>query len=163
VFEPLTVTGQALQSHSRRVSEPPGTPGWDETTSTEPVLVQGPRRLLFLALAGVSFATGIAGIILPILPTTPFLLLSSFFLVRSSPRLHAALLGSRLFGPIITDWQVRGGVRRDVKIKAISVVAIAVAVTIFLSGFSAIPTVTVVLLATIGVVVILRLPTARQP
>ena len=84
-------------------------------------------------------------------------------LVRSSPRLHSALLRSRLFGPILTDWQVRGGVRREVTFKAISVVVIAVAITIFLSRFSMIPTVTVALLAIVGIGVIVRLPTARQP
>ena len=83
--------------------------------------------------------------------------------LRSSPRLNAALLRSRLFGPILTDWQVHGGVRLDVKVKAIVVVAIAVVLTVFLSGYSLLPTLTVILLAAIGIKVILRLPSASQP
>jgi uncharacterized membrane protein YbaN (DUF454 family) len=162
-FEQLTVTGQAFPRHPPHVTASSGLPGSHQLTPPEPTTLKGPRRVLFLALAGLFFATGVVGVILPILPTTPFLLLSSFFLVRSSPRLHSALLGSRLFGPILTDWQFRGGVRRDVKFKAIGVVVVAVAATIFLSEFSMIPTVTVALLATVGIGVILRLPTARQP
>ena len=80
--------------------------------------------------AAAFFAVGVLGVFLPVLPATPFLLLTSYFLVRSSPRLNAALLRSRFFGPILKDWQVHGGVRRDVKIQAIVIVVIAVAASI---------------------------------
>jgi uncharacterized membrane protein YbaN (DUF454 family) len=105
--------------------------------------------------------TGVAGVFLPILPTTPFVLLSSFLLVRSSPRLHATLVRSRLFGPVIRDWQVHGGIRRGLKLKAVGVVVLAVGLTIYLADFSLIPTLSVSLLAAIGIGVIMRLPTAR--
>jgi hypothetical protein len=118
--------------------------------------------LVFLSVAGVFFGLGVLGAILPVLPATPFLLLTSYFLVRSSPRLNAALLRSRFFGPILIDWQVHGGVRQDVKAKSIVVVVIAVALTILLSSFSWRATLIVMLLAAVGIVVILRLPTARQ-
>ena len=123
----------------------------------------GCKKLVFLSFAGAFFVLGVLGAFLPGLPATPFLLLTSYFLVRSSPRLNAALLRSRLFGPILIDWQVHGGVRRDVKVKAIVVVAIAVMLTIFLSGYSPLPTLTMILLAAVGITVILRLPSARQP
>ena len=88
------------------------------------------RKLVCLSLASVFFACGILGVLLPGLPATPFLLLTSYFLIRSSPRLNAALLRSRLFGPILVDWQIHGGVRRHVKVQAVVAVTIAVAVTI---------------------------------
>ncbi len=118
----------------------------------------GFKRILFVVLAAFFFLLAVAGVVLPGLPTTPFLLLTSYFLVRSYPKLNSALLKSRVFGPIISDWQIRGGVRRDVKAKAISVVVIAVAITIYFSKAAAIPTIVVVCLACVGVGVIARLP-----
>ena len=119
-------------------------------------------RVLFLAIAGVFFLVGVLGAFLPVLPATPFLLIASYFLARSSPRLQAALFRSRLFGPILKDWQVQGGVRKDVKIRAIIVVAAAVSLTVVLAEFSFLPTLGVLLLAAVGIAVILRLPTAKR-
>ena len=126
-------------------------------------VARGCRRWVFLALAGVVFVLGVLGALLPGLPATPFLLLTSYFLVRSSPRLDAALRRSRFFGPILVDWQIHGGVRRDVKIQAIVVVVIAVALTVYLAADSVPWTVTVILLAAVGIAVIVRLPPARYP
>ena len=124
--------------------------------------VRGWRRMAYLAAGVVFFVLGALGAILPILPATPFLLLTSVFLLKASPRLNALLLRSRLFGPILTDWQVHGGVRRDAKVKAVVAVSLAVALTVILSGYSLLPTVVVCVLATVGVVVIWRLPAARE-
>ncbi len=106
---------------------------------------------------------GVLGAFLPGLPTTPFLLLTSFLLARASPRVNAALLRSRLFGPILTDWQEHGGIRKDVKVKAVVFVVLAVTATIYFTPPSLATRLTVVLLATIGITVIVRLPTTRQP
>lgn len=65
---------------------------------------------------------GALGALLPLLPTTPFLLLASFFFVRSSPRLHAWLLGNRLFGPFLRDWNRYRGVSRRVKLTAVGMI-----------------------------------------
>ena len=70
--------------------------------------VTGLRRMLYLLLAGGFFVLAMAGVILPGLPTTPFLLLTSYFLVRSYPRLNERLIKSKLFGPILVDWHVKG-------------------------------------------------------
>jgi uncharacterized membrane protein YbaN (DUF454 family) len=70
------------------------------------------------------------------------------------------LLRSRLFGPILTDWQFHGGVRKHVKIKAVVVVLMAVCLSVYLTHRSLPLSFTIVLLATIGIVVIVRLPTA---
>ncbi|MCB1699791.1 MAG: YbaN family protein [Halioglobus sp.] len=57
-----------------------------------------PLGLFFLAL-------GIAGVALPILPSTPFILLAAWFFARSSERWHRRLLDSELFGPMIRNWE----------------------------------------------------------
>ena len=67
--------------------------------------------LLCLALA-------VAGLLLPLVPTTPFLLLAAWFAARSSQRLHRWLIHSPGFGPILRDWEARGAVRRREKIVA---------------------------------------------
>jgi uncharacterized membrane protein YbaN (DUF454 family) len=118
-------------------------------------------KLFFLLLAGLFFVLASAGVLIPGLPTTPFLLLASFFLVRSSPQLNSRLLRSRVFGPILVDWQVHGGIRRDVKVKAVSGVMLAVLLTICLSN-SAWQSVVVGLLACVGIAVIVRAPVANR-
>ena len=125
-------------------------------------IARGWKRILYLSTSVVFFVLGALGVMLPGLPATPFLLLTSYFLVRSSPRLNSRLLDSRIFGPILIDWQVHGGVRPHVKIKASVVVVISLAVTVYLSGFSLVPKLLVVFLALVGLTVIFRLPKPRS-
>ena len=67
-------------------------------------------RWFWLGLAITSLALGVIGIVLPGLPTTPFVLLAAFAAARGSPRLHAWLRAHRVFGPMIIDWQREGAV-----------------------------------------------------
>lgn len=115
-----------------------------------------------MTLAGLFFILGALGAVLPILPTTPFLLLTSYFLARASPRLNRWLLTSRFFGPILRDWQQLGGVRPDVKIKAIMIVLLAVTLSLWLTDLSSTFRWIAAAIALIGVGVILRLPAAES-
>lgn len=63
------------------------------------------RRQLWIALGCTAVALGAAGVVLPLLPTTPFVLVAAWAFAKSSPRLHRWLLGHRVFGPLIADWQ----------------------------------------------------------
>ena len=62
-------------------------------------------RKLYLVLGLVSLSIGFAGIFLPLVPTTPLVLLAAFFFSRSSPRIHRWLRAHRRFGPIQRDWE----------------------------------------------------------
>jgi uncharacterized membrane protein YbaN (DUF454 family) len=73
------------------------------------------RRGLYLALAYVALALGLAGVVLPGLPTTPFILLAAWAAARGSERLHAWLRAHRVFGPMIRDWERSGAVSRRAK------------------------------------------------
>jgi hypothetical protein len=72
-------------------------------------------RWFWWMLAYASLGLGIVGIVVPGLPTVPFILLSAFAAARGSQRLHARLLAHRRFGPMIVDWQTQGAVSRRSK------------------------------------------------
>lgn len=119
-------------------------------------------RALYLALGALCFALAVLGVALPVLPTTPFLLLTSWCLVRSSPRLNETLRRSPLFGPLLRDWEDRRGVRVHVKVTAVATIAIAVAASFFAGGLSTPLRVVLVLLGLVGATVVLRLRTVRD-
>lgn len=95
-----------------------------------------PTRVLWLTLGIISIACGIAGVLLPLVPTTPFLLLAAFAFARSSPRLHSWLVTHPRLGPPITDWRTHGAIGRRSKIVAVAVMGATpfISVTMGLSG-----------------------------
>ena len=129
-----------------------------EEPQQPPPTVTGVRRFVYLTLAAVFFVLGATGAIVLGLPTTPFLLLTSYFLLRTSPQLNEKLLNSRFFGPILTDWQRRGGVRRHIKLKAAIVVVIAISLTLYFSPFAPVWKWAIAACGLIGLTVVLRLP-----
>lgn len=81
----------------------------------------------FLLAAGTFFvALGIAGILLPLLPTTPFLLLAAACYARSSRRFHNWLMTNRFFGDYIRNYLDRRGIPPKVKILSISLLWITI-------------------------------------
>jgi uncharacterized membrane protein YbaN (DUF454 family) len=118
---------------------------------------------VYRCLGGVCVGVGAAGVVLPGLPTTPFLLLASFFFVRSSPTLHAWLVRSRVFGPFLRDWERHRGVRPRTKALAVAVLAAGVGATALFGNLPWPLLAAVLALALVGLTVILRLPTVREP
>jgi len=119
------------------------------------------RRAIFVTLGCGFVVLAALGVFLPILPTTPFLLVASACFLRSSPRLNAWLLRSRLFGPFLRDWQRHHGVRLHVKLTAVVVLTAMVAASLYFGELAWPLQVMLVLLALVGVVVVLRLRTIR--
>lgn len=72
-------------------------------------------RYLYLSFGIFFLGVGIAGIFLPLLPATPFLLLAAWCLERGSERFHAWLLAHPWLGPPIHDWRAKGAIRPRVK------------------------------------------------
>jgi uncharacterized membrane protein YbaN (DUF454 family) len=123
---------------------------------------EGLRRRALFAGGWVSLALGVASIPLPVLPTTPFVLLSAWCFARSSPRFHYWLLHHRLFGAIIKNFDAGRGLPRRVRRRAILLIWATMSVSALLLGS---PWVTA-LLAVIGIAVtvyLLRLPCYDPP
>lgn len=76
-------------------------------------------RLFLLGLGWTMVGIGIAGIFLPLLPTTPFLLLAAWLFSRASPRLEQWLFDHPLFGQALRDWRQSGAISRRAKIAAL--------------------------------------------
>ena len=72
-------------------------------------------RFLYAGLGLICVALAVLGIILPLLPTVPFLLLAAYFFANSSDRLHNWILGHRIFGPMIQDWNDNRAIRPGAK------------------------------------------------
>lgn len=85
---------------------------------------------VFVVAGSAAVALAAAGIFLPLVPTTPFLLLAAFCYARGSPRCHAWLLQHRWFGPIIDNWQSGRGMTAQSKATTIIVMAITMGVSV---------------------------------
>ncbi|SRR3712207_82638 len=77
------------------------------------------KKNILLGIAWISLILGGIGIFLPLLPTTPFILLSAFCFQKSSERFHQWILSSPVFGKYIRDYQEQKGITLKNKIVAI--------------------------------------------
>jgi hypothetical protein len=117
-----------------------------------------PLRIVYLIAGLACIVLGLIGILIPGLPTTPFILLASWCFTRSSRRLENALLRSRLFGPFIRDWRQHRAIRRPTRYLAVGLVATMMLTTCVLSDFGYALKASIAVLACIGLLVIVRIP-----
>ena len=88
-------------------------------------MVSHAKRIVLILIGIVSLALGALGVFLPLLPTTPFILVSAFAFANSSEKLHQWLLNHNVFGPLIANWHSHGAISRRTKIVSlVSMVAI---------------------------------------
>lgn len=91
-------------------------------------------RAGFLLLGFVMLALGFIGALLPVMPTTIFLILAAWCFGRSSPRLEAWLLSHPAFGQLLLDWREHGAMSR--KAKRAACIGIAIGYVLFLATAS---------------------------
>ncbi|MFC3086893.1 YbaN family protein [Tabrizicola soli] len=89
-------------------------------------------RTLWLAVGLFFLGIGLLGVALPVVPTTPFLLLAAGSFAKSSPRLHGWLLTHPLFGPPIRNWEDNGAISRPAKRLAVGTMAAVLVVSLWL-------------------------------
>lgn len=119
---------------------------------------QAIRRPALIAAGLATTALAALGLLLPGLPTTPFLLLAAACFARSSPRLHAALLHSRLFGPHLQHWKQHRSITPAVRWWAVAFVIAGVSCSLYLGNLATWLKCTVTVAAVIGLIVVFRLP-----
>jgi len=129
---------------------------------TDIITAKGPARILLLVAGTLSVALAILGIFLPLLPTTPLLLLAAWCYARSSERFYRRLLANRWLGPYIRNYREGRGMTARAKASSLVVLWLAMSVTI-----GVVTPVWWVSLLLVGIgsgisIFLLRLPTCRQ-
>ena len=81
-------------------------------------------RPFWTLLGLISLALGAIGVVLPLLPTTPLVILAAFAFARGSPRLSAMLENHRVFGPIIAEWREKGAIAPRFKAMAVGMMVL---------------------------------------
>lgn len=90
----------------------------------------GIARFWLLAAGHLSVGLAVLGAFLPLLPTTPFLLLAAACYVRASARFYNWLLNTRTFGPMIINWRDHRAMAVRHKAMAIGFIAVSIGVTV---------------------------------
>lgn len=119
------------------------------------------KKIIFITIGSISLGLGILGIILPILPTTPFLLVTSYFYYRSSDRLHHWLLTHKVFGPIIYDYVTYRQIPKKAKFSAIFLIVISISFTVYLLENIYVQ-VGLVIIATTVIIYLLSIPSKKS-
>jgi uncharacterized membrane protein YbaN (DUF454 family) len=76
------------------------------------------RKSLFIVAGWICVMLGVIGVFLPLLPTTPFMILALYLFASSSPRFHRMLLNNRWFGPGLRQWEKDKSISRATKYRA---------------------------------------------
>ena len=95
-------------------------------------------KVLFIVLGTISLIVGIIGIVVPGLPTTPFILLTALLYIKSSKKLYQKLIGNKLVGFYIVEYQKKKGMTMRTKLTSIGImwVMIALSCTFFITLYS---------------------------
>ncbi|MFC2101972.1 YbaN family protein [Bacteroidota bacterium] len=98
---------------------------------TNGVLKNRVLRLLLLASGWICVALGAIGVVLPLVPTTPFLLLAALCFYKSSPKFYTWLYANRFFGKYLLDYKEKKGVPIRVKIGTLLFMWASLAVSVY--------------------------------
>jgi len=75
--------------------------------------------LAYRLLGFVALGCAVVGAILPVMPTTVFVILAAWCFAKGSPKLHARLMAHPKFGPVLANWEAHGAIPRSAKIAAV--------------------------------------------
>lgn len=89
------------------------------------------KKQILIIIGVISLGLGIVGIFLPLLPTTPFLLLSSFCFSKSSERLHKFIINNKIFGQYIRDYQEKKGITLKNKIFVLTFLTLGISYSMY--------------------------------
>ena len=109
-------------------------------------------------MAGGAFTMTLVGLVVPGVPTVPFLLATSYYLARSSPRLNERLRRTAFFGPILQEWEGHGALSLASKGKLIGLTATIVVVTVVLAPLTPLALSVILLISSLSVYGVARMP-----
>ncbi len=113
-------------------------------------------RLLWLVMGITALVLGAAGTVVPLLPTTPFLLVAAWCFARASPRLHHWLVTHPRLGPPIEDWRRAGAIRPRAKMVAMIAIAASLLTSVLLGVGGAVLAIQAAVLAAVSVFILTR-------
>ncbi len=91
-------------------------------------------RIGWLVVGLLALALGALGVALPLLPTTPFVLVAAFAFAQSSETLHQWLLDHDIFGPLIENWRRHGAISRRAKVVSVISMAAVLGISIAMAA-----------------------------
>ena len=91
------------------------------------------KKVIFIILGLIMLGIGIVGMIVPVLPTTIFLILAAYFFAHGSDKLHSWIINHKTFGPIITNFSKYRGITISDRKKAMITIWLAIGVSIVLT------------------------------
>lgn len=130
--------------------------------STEKMMPKNPKKIFYLMLGWLFLALGVIGIPLPILPTTPFLILAAYFFSKSSKKLHDWLVSNPQFGHLIKDWEHYGAIRPKAKWAATILIIVLFGISFYFVNLSLTIKIILIILATIVIGFIQSRPNGPQ-
>lgn len=119
------------------------------------------KKYIFIGLGFIFLSLGVIGIVFPVLPTTPFLLLTSYFFVRSSDKLYQWLIHHKVFGAYIYNYIKYKAIRLSAKIAALLMIWITIPLCLIFFLDSIIVKIILVIIASIVSFYILSLKTLK--
>jgi len=114
------------------------------------------RRRLWMALGYVAVGLAIAGTVLPLLPTTPFLLLAAGAFAKGSPALRDRLYNDPRFGPMLRDWHSEGAIPRRAKVAALTGLTVSWVIIYLTSDKAAVVAIAGLCMALVAVFIVTR-------
>ncbi len=125
----------------------------DDPSRREAVIGSKASRLLYRVIGFAALGLAVLGAVLPVLPTTIFVLIAAWAFARSSPKLYQSLCENRRFGPLLRDWEANGAIPRSAKVAVVVGMVVSFLFVLFVAEHWAATTFTgVALLASAGYV-----------
>ncbi len=113
-------------------------------------------RFIYLISGFSTLIFAVLGVFLPLLPTTPFLLLSAFCFARSSEKLHIWLLEHPYLGQNIQNWQENGSISRKAKVTSMAMILLTIVLSVVLQIHGSLLLIQIVVLSCVSLFILTR-------
>ena len=131
-------------------------------TVTQRPKVRAWLRPIYFTLGSLFLAIGIAGVVLPLVPTTGPVILAAYFYARSSDRFHDWLVHHPRFGPLIADFRAGKGIPFKTKVWALTAMTLAFSVSATFVTTNWIARAVVIAIGVGAITYVARLPVSRR-